>query len=343
MLRARYISCYTRVTHTVNSSDHPASIASPPPPASRAVSLWDHLCGRPLHQLRRRRHGGRGARQASRLVQRTQDRLRVRRSSGGGRRPVYTTSRVPTALNAALADGFGNDLGRDDGEEGRRTQGGRRRVTTATAALHSRDWCPAARSPSHATPFPPRRLVLLGFLLLGPSPVLWFLQDAGIWEGSLAVFVMMLGNAFAVILAPPWSLGVAGSYGMGEEEASVKTASYAIITMGEPRLPTPLTRSPPSPRAHASKCTLFRTTQCRTRAAHPCDAQSLPISPRVSQPSARVLGRCRAASWRAPSACIGQVRCSASALSFPLSPASPPSTNWRRSRRRPPSWSERML
>lgn len=74
-------------------------------------------------------------------------------------------------------------------------------------------------------------LTLLGFLLFGPSPLLPFLENTGLWEGVIAVTVMIIGNAFPVILTPPWGLSILRSYGMSEEEASVKTATYSIVLM----------------------------------------------------------------------------------------------------------------
>lgn len=71
----------------------------------------------------------------------------------------------------------------------------------------------------------------LGYLLLGPAPPFWFLQNTGSWEGILALTLMFTGNTFPMILTAGWGLTMAQRYGMSEEEASVKTASYAIVIM----------------------------------------------------------------------------------------------------------------
>jgi len=74
-------------------------------------------------------------------------------------------------------------------------------------------------------------IVAFGFLLIGPSPILWFLQGTGVWEGVLAFIVTFLGNAIITISTPNWGLKMAAFYGLSEEEAAVKTASYAIVSM----------------------------------------------------------------------------------------------------------------
>jgi len=74
-------------------------------------------------------------------------------------------------------------------------------------------------------------IVTFGFLLIGPSPILWFLQGTGLWEGVLAFLLTFLGNSLIIISSPNWGLKMAAFYGLSEEEASVKTASYAIVSM----------------------------------------------------------------------------------------------------------------
>lgn len=73
-------------------------------------------------------------------------------------------------------------------------------------------------------------LTFIGFLMVGPSPLLGpTFEQTGLWEGIFGVTVMLLGNTFPMVLGPPLGLSIAQSYGMSEEEASIKTATYAIV------------------------------------------------------------------------------------------------------------------
>jgi len=91
----------------------------------------------------------------------------------------------------------------------------------------------------------------IGLFMVGPSPLIglgwtelavlaeWgsgaggpaLMPGVGIWEPIIAFSVTFFGNGLFMILCPPWTLKMAAKYGMGEEEATVKTASYTIVSM----------------------------------------------------------------------------------------------------------------
>jgi hypothetical protein len=57
-------------------------------------------------------------------------------------------------------------------------------------------------------------LSCLGNLMIGPSPLLPFLEGSGLWEGIAAFVISFMGNAFPLLLGAPWGLKFALSYGM---------------------------------------------------------------------------------------------------------------------------------
>ena len=74
----------------------------------------------------------------------------------------------------------------------------------------------------------------LGYLLLGPSPLLPFLPTtgtSGLVMACIAWAVLLFGNAFPVILGAPLSMKFAMEYGLDEDEASAQTAMFSIILM----------------------------------------------------------------------------------------------------------------
>jgi len=73
--------------------------------------------------------------------------------------------------------------------------------------------------------------LFLSYAMFGPSTLLPFLKGTGLWEGIASIFFLGLGASFPTVVCPPWALQIAQGYGMSEEEAAVKTASYTILMM----------------------------------------------------------------------------------------------------------------
>ena len=75
-------------------------------------------------------------------------------------------------------------------------------------------------------------LFLLGYLLLGPSPLLGFLlSETDVWMAIFGLAVMLAGDSILVVLSPAIALKFARECGLGEEEATIQTASLSVTIM----------------------------------------------------------------------------------------------------------------
>lgn len=75
-------------------------------------------------------------------------------------------------------------------------------------------------------------LVLVGFLLIGPSPFLHeiaFLTEAGVWAAIGGLAISLMGNAILIVLTPTMALQYAQEAGLTEEEASIQTSSLTVF------------------------------------------------------------------------------------------------------------------
>ena len=72
---------------------------------------------------------------------------------------------------------------------------------------------------------------LVGYLLMGPSPLLPFL-DWGYVEGGLGLFVLLFGQAFPFTLCAPLMMNIAMTEGgFEEEDAAIQGATLQISLM----------------------------------------------------------------------------------------------------------------
>lgn len=77
-------------------------------------------------------------------------------------------------------------------------------------------------------------LFALGYLLIGPSPLLHeiaFLTEAGVWVAIGGLAVMLAGNSILMVLSPTVALQFAQAYGLSEEEATIQTSSLTVSIM----------------------------------------------------------------------------------------------------------------
>jgi len=70
-----------------------------------------------------------------------------------------------------------------------------------------------------------------GYLLLGPTPLFAAEGAGGLFFAIFAWWLLLVGNAFPVVLAPPMSIKYANEYGLNEDEAASQSATFNIAAM----------------------------------------------------------------------------------------------------------------
>ena len=71
---------------------------------------------------------------------------------------------------------------------------------------------------------------LLGYMMLGPSPLLPWL-DLGVWEAGLGMGVLLFGQAFSMVLCAPLIVKYGMAKGISMEDAAIQTATLSITLM----------------------------------------------------------------------------------------------------------------